>query len=187
VLRDGAFWDIYYEHCTYFTLGSLSRLFRATAFDVTALSKAYDGQYLLLDARPATGPTQPSLPEENDLAETAALVRDFGKRADARMSELKEAVKRWKSTGSRFAIWGSGSKCVSLISKLGEGAQPDAIVDVNPHKHGKFLAGSGYEIRSPGALTTVRPDAVVIMNSIYTEEIRADLEKRGLRPELVAL
>ena len=187
VLRDGAFWDVYYEHCTYFTLGSLSRLFRATGFDVTALSKAYDGQYLLLDARPAPGTTKPALLEENDLAATAALVRDFSKRVDARMNELREAVKRWKSSGSRFAIWGSGSKCVSLISKLGEGAQPDAIVDVNPHKHGKFLAGSGYEICGPDALATVRPDAVVIMNSIYTDEIRADLEKRGLRPELVPL
>ena len=28
VLREQAFWDIYYEHCSYFTLGSLARLFR---------------------------------------------------------------------------------------------------------------------------------------------------------------
>ena len=90
-------------------------------------------------------------------------------------------------TGQRVAIWGSGSKCVSLLSKLGEDAQPDAIVDVNPHKHGKFLAGSGYEISSPESLALVRPDAVIIMNSIYTDEIRTGLEKRGLRPELVAL
>jgi len=187
VLADGAFWDVYYEHCTYFTRGSLARLFRATGFDVTALSKAYDDQYLLLDARPAPGPTKPTLPQEDDLAHTAELVRNFTKRVDARMSELKAAVARWKSLGSRFAIWGSGSKCVSLISKLGKDAQPDAIVDVNPHKHGKFLAGSGYEISSPDSLVNVRPDAIVIMNSIYTEEIRADLEKRGLRPELVPL
>ena len=30
VLEHGAFWDIYYEHCTYFTRGSLARLFRET-------------------------------------------------------------------------------------------------------------------------------------------------------------
>jgi hypothetical protein len=187
VLRDGAFWDVYYEHCTYFTLGSLSRLFRATGFEVTSLAKAYDGQYLLLDARPTPGPTQAKLPEEFDLEQTAALVKDFSKRVNERMSGIREAVKRWKASGSRFAIWGSGSKCVSLLSKLGDDAQPDAIVDVNPHKHGKFLAGSGYEISSPESLTNVRPDAVIIMNSIYTDEIRTDLEKRGLRPELVAL
>jgi hypothetical protein len=187
VLRDGAFWDIYYEHCTYFTRGSLARLFRATSFDVTALSKAYDDQYLLLDAHPAHGPTEPALAAEDDLAETAALVKDFGKRVDARMNEVRSAIARWKASGSRFAIWGSGSKCVALLSKLGADALPDAIVDVNPHKHGKFLAGSGYEILGPAALEQVRPDAVLVMNAIYTEEIRADLERRGLRPELVPL
>jgi hypothetical protein len=76
---------------------------------------------------------------------------------------------------------------VALLSKLGADAQPDAIVDVNPHKHGRFLAGSGHEIRGPDALTGIRPDAIIIMNSIYTDEIRADLHRRGLHPELIPL
>ena len=187
VLRDGVFWDIYYEHCTYFTRGSLARLFRASGFEVTSLYKAYDGQYLMIDARPAPGPTVATLPEEDDLVETTALVQQFKERVSVRIRELKESAQRWKAEGCRLAIWGSGSKCVSLISALGEAAAPDAIVDVNPHKHGKFLAGSGYEIQSPDALRSIRPDVVLIMNSIYTDEIRADLEKRGLRPQLVPL
>ena len=34
ILREMAFWDIYYEHCSYFSLGSLARLFRKNGFDV---------------------------------------------------------------------------------------------------------------------------------------------------------
>jgi hypothetical protein len=187
VLIDGAFWDIYYEHCTYFTRGSLARLFRATGFEVTSLYKAYDGQYLILNARPAPGPTVATLPEEDDLAEITALVQQFKERVGARVRELADAARSWRASGRRLAIWGSGSKCVSLISALGADAVPDAVVDVNPHKHGKFLAGSGYEIQGPDALTALRPDVVLIMNSIYTDEIRADLERRGLRPQLVPL
>ena len=33
VLTEAAFWDIYYEHCSYFTPGSLARLFRRTGFE----------------------------------------------------------------------------------------------------------------------------------------------------------
>ncbi len=53
VLREGAFWDVYYEHCSYFTPGSLARLFRRTGFDVTDVRLDYDDQYILVEARPA--------------------------------------------------------------------------------------------------------------------------------------
>jgi len=33
ILRDLAFWDIYYEHCSYFSSGSLARLFRKCGFE----------------------------------------------------------------------------------------------------------------------------------------------------------
>jgi hypothetical protein len=187
VLEQGIFWDIYYEHCTYFTRGSLARLFRAEGFDVQGLYKAYDGQYLMLEAKPAGGPTAATLPQEADLASTAALVKKFKAEHDSRLGEIAAAASRWRQAGKQVAIWGSGSKCVSLISSLQLGDELQAIVDINPHKHGKFLAGSGREIVGPDALTTLRPDAVIIMNSIYTEEIRHELATRGLQPELLPL
>ena len=42
VLREGAFWDIYYEHCSYFSPGTHARLFREQGFDVTELSLVYE-------------------------------------------------------------------------------------------------------------------------------------------------
>ena len=187
VLETGVFWDVYYEHCTYFTRGSLARLFRAEGFDVEGLYKAYDDQYLMVEAKPVAGPTVATLPQEDDLASTAALVRKFTKEVDNRLQELSEAAHRWRRSGQKVAIWGSGSKCVSLMSSVELGDTLQAIVDINPHKHGKFLAGSGWEIEGPDALTALRPDAVIIMNSIYTEEIRHELATRGLRPELLPL
>jgi hypothetical protein len=58
---------------------------------------------------------------------------------------------------------------------------------VNPHKYGKFLAGTGHEIRNPDVLAQIKPDVVMIMNSIYTEEIGAELARRGVHAELVPL
>ncbi len=40
------FWDIYYEHCSYFSTGSLNKLFSMCGFDVLEVSTEYDDQYL---------------------------------------------------------------------------------------------------------------------------------------------
>ena len=34
ILRSGAFWDVYYEHCSYFSPGSLARVIRSCGFDL---------------------------------------------------------------------------------------------------------------------------------------------------------
>jgi SAM-dependent methyltransferase len=188
VLQQGAFWDIYYEHCTYFTRGSLARLFRSAGFDIHRLYKAYDNQYLMLEAQPAPRPTDAMLPQENDLATVASLVARFERQVNERLQSLTDALARHRAQGHRMAIWGSGSKCVSLISSLkGLGSELVAVVDINPNKHGKFLAGSGLEIVSPDALRSLRPEVVLVMNSIYSDEIRHDLAGRALHPELIAL
>ncbi len=187
VLREGAFWDIYFEHCSYFTRGSLARLFRSCGFDVRRLYKAYDEQYLMLEAEPAAGPTEAPLPQENDLETVESLVARFRCRMSERLRDLAGAAARWRAAGKRVAIWGSGSKCVSLLSAVGLGEELAAVVDINPHKRGKFLAGSGIEIESPQSLARTRPDVVVVMNSIYAREIAHQLDQLGIRPELVAL
>ena len=187
VLVERAFWDIYYEHASYFTGGSLARLFRRTGFDVTDLWKAYDGQYLMLEARPTAGPTEPDLAAEADLERTARQVASFETDIRRHLSGLRADVERWRAEGKRIAIWGSGSKAVSYLTTLGLADQIDSVVDINPHKWGKFLAGAGNEIVSPESLERSRPDVVVVMNAIYLDEIGRDLERRGLRPILKGL
>ena len=141
----------------------------------------------MLEARPASGPTAARLPQENDLERTARLVDDFQAQVAAQLQQLQDIVSSARSAGKTLAIWGSGSKCVSLISSLRLGPELVAVVDINPNKHGKFLAGSGLEIVAPEALTSLRPDVVLVMNSIYGDEIRHDLAGRSLHPELIAL
>ena len=187
VLEELAFWDIYYEHCSYFTAGSLARLFRATRFEVAHLYRAYDDQYLMLEGRPAAAPTRARLPLEDDLAATRALVRRFREGIGDRLDGLRRDLERWRRARRTVAVWGSGSKAVSYLTTLGLGEEIAAVVDINPHKWGRYLAGTGHEIVSPDRLRDIRPEVVVIMNPIYTEEIRADLETRGLAPELVPL
>ena len=55
VLAEEAFWDIYYEHCSYFSVGSLARLFRRTGFNVLDVGREYSDQYVTIEARTGDG------------------------------------------------------------------------------------------------------------------------------------
>nr|MBP6805780.1 SAM-dependent methyltransferase [Chloroflexota bacterium] len=61
------------------------------------------------------------------------------------------------------------------------------VVDINPHKTGTFLAGSGQEIVAPPYLSANPPDVVIIMNPIYRAEIGRDLQAMGLNPILMTV
>jgi hypothetical protein len=195
VLSEVAFWDVYYEHCSYFTAGSLARLFRATGFEVLDVSLDYDDQYILIEARPMEGPDR-SRPFalEADLDE---VVRDAERFSAARRSQLD----RWRArlsdlaaSGGRAVIWGGGSKGVAFLTALddrpADGHDGDLIaaaVDINPHKHGMYIAGTGHRIVAPAELVDAPPDLVIVMNPVYVPEVREELAHLGLHPEVVGL
>lgn len=187
VLREAAFWDIYYEHCSYFSLGSLAKVFRANGFDVVELEFDYDDQYLVIVARPAKSPTKPSLAGEDDVADLAKAVDAFQRSVTKTIDEWRERIRAMRADGKRIVIWGSGSKCVSFLSAVGVADAIDAVVDINPYRHGKFLAGSGKEVVAPATLQKSPPDVVIAMNAIYRDEIQCDLDALGVCAEVLAV
>jgi hypothetical protein len=188
ILRDCAFEDIYYEHCSYFSPGSLARLFRANGFEVLGLSTEYDGQYLTIDARAATAPVeQEPLAEERDIETLAELVRTFPERFEAKRRAWVSLLGDYARDGKRAVIWGAASKAVAFLSTLPNSEAIRYGVDINPYRQGHFLPGTGLPILAPGFLADDRPDLVVIMNPIYRDEIARELERMGLTPEIVAL
>ncbi|MFK8022320.1 MAG: methyltransferase domain-containing protein [Ilumatobacter sp.] len=188
VLEEAAFWDMYYEHCSYFSLGSLARLFRRTGFEVVELSLEYDDQYLLIGARPSTTPAAGEpLPEEDDLDALRAGVASFRTAYDELVTGWRSRIEELKEQDGTAVIWGSGSKGVSFISNLSLGEELSAAVDINPHKWGKYMVGSNHEIVAPDKLKELQPDLVVAMNPIYLDEIGSDLRELGIDTDLRAL
>lgn len=183
VLQSCAFEDIYYEHCSYFTAGSLARLFRRCGFTVTDLYLAYDDQYLLLEARPAEQVNNSALPLEEVVDETVAAVERFQAAIEAKRKHWQAELDK----DQRLALWGSGSKCVAFLSSLDFERESVCVVDINPHRQGKFIAGSGLEIHPPEFLCEYQPRQVIAMNRIYNSEILEQLRKLGVAAELTAL
>jgi len=189
VLSDIAFWDIYYEHCSYFTRGSLARLFRRSGFEVKDLWTAYDDQYLMIEACPAAGaPNMSPLNGEESPVGALRMVDYFVEHYKARREEWRRELARMKAEGKRVVLWGGGSKGVSFLTTLGLTLDDVAYaVDINPIKTGTYMAGTGQEIVAPAFLKEYRPDVVIIMNPVYRAEVTADLTAMGLSPEIRTL
>ena len=187
VLRELAFEDIYYEHCSYFTPGTLARLFRFSGFEVQDVSLAYGEQYLLIEANPVTTPSQKIHPLEETPEQVAKDVYHFATHIQEKLQKWKDYLNNIQATNKRVVVWGSGSKCVAFLTTLGMTEQIEYIVDINPHRHGKFIPGVGKEIMSPEFLKEYQPDEVVVMNAIYCQEIEEMLQKMGVTTKIIHL
>jgi SAM-dependent methyltransferase len=186
VLRERAFWDIYYEHCTYYTAGSLARVFRASGFEILELVRDFADQYLWVTAKPSPTPTTPSLPLEDDLEETAADVQKFKEQCPKDIAAWRKRITDVVGAGKKPIIWGAGSKAVAMLTTARIGPEVEYVVDINPHKTGKFLPGTGHSVMAPEHLTQSRPDLIIAMNPVYIGEIRERIASLGVQADVIS-
>jgi hypothetical protein len=184
ILRETAFWDVFYEHCSYWGPDSLARLLAEGGFADLRVREAFAGQYLW-----AEGIADGAAPEGEGRVdpELVSLAESFAERSRARLEAIRDLIESASSDGRRCVLWGAAGKGVTLLNALGLG--PDrvrAVVDVNPRKQGAFVAGTGQEIVAPESLSAIAPDLVLFTNPNYREEIAAKLSELGLEPELAS-
>jgi hypothetical protein len=187
VLQEVAFWDVYYEHCSYFSRGSLARLFRSQGFEVRDVWRDYNDQYLMIEAHPAKGVTQTSLPQENDLNQVSMEVANFSRRIPEILKQWKQTVSEAYNRDEKTILWGSGSKGVAFLTTLDICKEIEYTVDVNPNKDGTYMAGTGQKVVSPDFLIDYRPDLVILMNPIYRQEVQNELNRRNLSPRIISV
>lgn len=185
-LRDLAIWDLIYEHCSYFTPSSLVSLFRRAGFEVVRVGEAFDGQYLQIELRPDTPVENPDLEGDLDPARIAPAVDRFVDWYHEKTSRWEDLFARVERQDQKAVLWGAGSKGVTILNVLSEAANAlEYVVDINPKKQGKHVAGTGHEIVPPAFLREYRPDLIVLTNGIYENEIRETVRELGLTPEFV--
>ena len=176
VLAEGAFWDVYYEHCSYFTEDSLRSAFARAGFEALDVRAEYDNQYLVLEAAPAE-------PHGPDRAASLPPAGEFANAVAAELAHWRENLAR----AGRVALWGAGSKAAGFLNTLGLRDEVACVVDVNPRKAGSFIPGTGQPVVLPEGLLPYAPDMVIVMNPIYRSEIERDLNLLGIDCELTML
>jgi SAM-dependent methyltransferase len=185
-LRDLGIWDIIYEHCSYFSPASLTRLFQETGFTVLRLEEAYGGQFLCLEAVPVRSLPQPSGDRPDAIEAMEWLVAAFADEHNNKVRAWRKHLARLRENGKRIVVWGAGSKGVTFLNVMNLHNQIEYVVDVNPRKQGLFVPGTGQRIVEPEALESYRPDTVIVMNPLYSEEIQRMATSMNIAAELLA-
>jgi SAM-dependent methyltransferase len=185
ILDQLGFWDVYYEHCSYFTSGSLTRLFESCGFDVLDVWTGYDEQYLMIEARPKRGSAGGQGMGKPDIANLGRKVALFRDSCRTNIQDWRERLQAFSAAGKRTVLWGSGSKGVSFLTTIGVTDEIACAVDINPYRQGKFMPGTGHEIIAPRTLESLKPHNVIIMNPIYRKEISGQLASMSLSPKIM--
>ena len=185
MLEARSLWDVIYEHCTYWTPLTLTALFRRCGFEPLAVRSGFGGQYLMIEARPAPLQSGASDPNPGDLDRLSELSRQFGQDSSNKLKAWGERLAELANRGESAAVWGAGSKGITFMNAVGGAGQAVCcVVDVNPRKHGQYVARRCLPVVAPEDLGALRPDMVLIMNELYEAEIRQKLLDMGVTAEI---
>lgn len=180
-LRDLGVWDVLYEHVGYYTPGSLSRLLASCGYRVERVSACYGGQFLGVDGR-----TLGRALVQQEFESVAPLVDAYAEAFSRKLASWQNQLEGLLRDGRTAAVWGAGTKGVIFLNMLGELARAvELVVDQNPRKYGKHVAGVGTRIEGPEALRDSAARVVIVMNPVYAAEIGERLAALGVHADVV--
>ena len=188
-LRNCFLWDIIYEHPSYFTADSLVNLMEMSDFRIVRVYEGFSGQYLCAEAVTPGASDAERVPQTPGWTPGRALreVEDFALESRKHVERWRKRLEGFRATGKTAVLWGAGSKGVTFLNMLRSRESIDCVVDINPDKQGRFVAGGGQRIVAPADLKGLRPDVVIVANPVYRVEVQEHLGSLDLTPEVFTL
>jgi hypothetical protein len=155
ILKNMAWFDIFYEHVNYFRVSDFYRIFG----NVIESGNLFGGQYLYIIA---------------DLSSLRVPTIDPQDRVNFPSDFLVKLYKHDETDQVEAAIWGGASKGVIFsLLRSRAGQSIETVIDINPAKQCKYIAGSGVRVQSPDEALSKLPvgSVIYVMNSNYLKEI----------------
>lgn len=185
ILEQLSAWDFIYEHVSYFSPGSLATLFEMCGFKILDLYETFGGQFIGIEAAPVSGSAIGTFEIGDDVDRIGKCVKHFQPQIDKKLQEFSKLIQRIRKENQRVLVWGAGAKGVSYLNMLNIRDEIKYIVDINPNKHGNFVAGTGQKIVPPEFAKSYNPDLVIVMNPIYESEIQLKLKEMNVTTETI--
>lgn len=185
ILRKKVFYDLFYEHCSYFSCNTIVEALQAAGFYVHSVQNNFNGQYLWVLATVQPGQkdsfsNQCSMPNQ-----LKHCVTHYSHQEKQIMQRWKGKIKRLRAKG-KVSVWGAGAKGSTFVNIVDpKGELIDSLIDINPNKQGCYVAGTGHPIIGCHEILHRKPASIIVMNPNYTDEIKKIVAQLGLSVELI--
>ncbi len=165
IFENNAFWDLCYEHCSYFTDSSLRFAFESCGFRSLTVETVFGGQYLWIEAVP--GAPHGGRPEVLECA------------AERFSQAIRENRDQWRARleqsgrGSKIAVWGAATKGATFVQDVDpEGTLVSCLIDINPRKQCRYIPITAHLIMDWQSAIADGVTTIVTMNPNYLSEIK---------------
>jgi hypothetical protein len=182
---NGEIGQIYHEHMYYYTARSVQRLFAENGLELVDLmpTDIHGGSMVFFGAAPGTRPVRGIV--------AATIAREQAILGDALLDLLPAALGRWRKetralldrfreTGRSVWMYGGSAKAATFVNAVDIGAADIAFcADSTAEKVGKFLPGTGIEIRPEAEAIAARPDYYLVTAWNYRNELIGKVRAGG--------
>ena len=177
-ILNGEIGQIYHEHMYYYTAWSVQQLFARNGLDLIDLLYAdsvHGGSMVFFGAPAGQREVRPIV--------VATIAREKAILNDALLDLLPQTLARWRTEtralldrfqSSDRSVWmyGGSAKAATFINAVGiTEADIAYCADSTPEKLGRFLPGTGIEIRGESEAIASRPDYYLITAWNYRNEL----------------
>ena len=185
LIKHTQFDTIYHEHFSYYSLTTVREIFQSVGLcvvDVQQIQSAGGSLRIFLEHEESAGPCSDAVVAicREDLDEglfDLATYAKFSESVAAVKNSLLQMLIELKNEGKSVVGYGAPGKGNTLLNYCG--IKTDLLaytVDMNHHKHGRYLPGSRIPVYSVDMLAKTKPDYIVILPWNLTREITAQIQ-----------
>ncbi|OGO20354.1 MAG: hypothetical protein A2144_08730 [Chloroflexi bacterium RBG_16_50_9] len=122
----------------------------------------------------------------------SAAMKKYAARYQAYLNEIKTSLEnmfdRWRKEKLSVCIFGAGTHTQFFLNILNLRENDIVcIVDSDPAKHGKVIAGSKFKILPPSAINEMHIDVVLVSSASLQDELIDQLHNMGVRSRIVKI
>ncbi len=172
---------VYHEHFSYFSLYTLKKIFESfnlEIFDVEEILVHGGSLRLFLKLKNNTEikiekSVDKLLKKEEDFGlQKISTYLEFQKNIEKSKKSIQEFFINAKKQGKKIVCYGAAAKGNTVLNfcRITKD-EIDYVVDISPHKQGKFLPGTHIPIYSPEKIKDTKPDYIIILAWNLKDEI----------------